>query len=75
MDKPVIATNVGGLSTMVDDGKTGYLIPPKDINALADAITKLLMDESLLKSMTDNTHHKYQEGSSSWEQIAKDYIQ
>lgn len=75
MDKPVIATNVGGLSTMVDDGKTGYLIPPKDINALADAITKLLMEESLLKSMTDKIHHKYQEGSSSWEQIAKDYIQ
>jgi len=74
MDKPVIATNVGGLSTMVDEGKTGYLIPPKDIDALANAMTTLLKDDSLLKSMSDIIHKKYQEGESSWQQIAKDYL-
>lgn len=74
MDKPVVATNVGGLGTMVDDGKTGILIHPKDINALSDAIIRLYTDQSLLKQMSENIHHEYQEGSSSWDQIAKDYI-
>ena len=59
---------------MVDEGKTGYLIPPKDIDALANAMTTLLKDDSLLKSMSDNIHKKYQEGESSWQQIAKDYL-
>ena len=68
------ATQSGVIMTMVDEGKTGYLIPPKDIDALANAMTTLLKDDSLLKSMSDNIHKKYQEGESSWQQIAKDYL-
>jgi glycosyltransferase involved in cell wall biosynthesis len=40
-DKPVIATNVGGLPEMVLHGKTGYLVRPGDSDALAKAIIKL----------------------------------
>lgn len=39
-DTPVISTKVGGLSDAVFDGKTGFLVPPKDERALADAIIK-----------------------------------
>ena len=74
MDKPVIATNVGGLGEMIDEGKTGYLIPPKDPEALADAIVKLLQDENTLMEMSQTIHHIYQEGVFSWDQIAKEYI-
>lgn len=35
---PVIASNTGGLAEIVEDGKTGWLIPPADAAALADAI-------------------------------------
>ena len=35
---PVISTAVGGLPEVVDDGATGYLVPPEDPDALADAI-------------------------------------
>lgn len=74
MDKPVIATYVGGLSSMIDVGKTGLLVQPKDITALADSIIKLLKDEKLLKQMSSNIHKVYYEGYASWDIIAKDYL-
>ena len=45
--KPVVATTVGGLPEMVEDGRTGYLVPPRDEKALADAIVRLLRDGEL----------------------------
>jgi glycosyltransferase involved in cell wall biosynthesis len=41
---PVVATNVGGNPEIVDDGTTGFLVPPRDANALATAMIKLLSD-------------------------------
>jgi glycosyltransferase involved in cell wall biosynthesis len=37
-DRPVIATNVGGLGEVVKHGATGLVVPPGDPAALADAI-------------------------------------
>lgn len=37
-DKPVVVTDVGGLPDVVDDGVTGYIVPPNDPQALAQAI-------------------------------------
>ena len=45
--KPVVATTVGGLPEAVDDGETGYLVPPRDERALADAVVRLLGDAEL----------------------------
>ncbi|MCM1175362.1 MAG: glycosyltransferase [Blautia sp.] len=39
-EKPVIATNVGGLPDVVEDGKTGYVVEPGDPAALAEAVLK-----------------------------------
>jgi glycosyltransferase involved in cell wall biosynthesis len=39
---PVVATRVGGLPDLVREGQTGLLVPPRDANALADAVRKLL---------------------------------
>lgn len=39
---PVVATRVGGLAEVVDDGVTGLLVPPSDPAALADAIVRVL---------------------------------
>lgn len=39
-DKPVIATAVGGLSEVVIDGETGYIVPAEDASRLAAAIQK-----------------------------------
>ncbi len=44
MGRPVIASRIGGLRDIVEDGKTGLLVPPGDANALRDAMQTLLAD-------------------------------
>jgi glycosyltransferase involved in cell wall biosynthesis len=48
---PVVATNVGGLPEVVQDGVTGILVPPKDPDALGDAIVRLLRDPELRRRL------------------------
>jgi glycosyltransferase involved in cell wall biosynthesis len=38
--KPVVVTDVGGLAELVDDGKTGFIVPPHDIPKLANSIIR-----------------------------------
>ncbi len=44
---PVVASDVGGLSFIVRNGETGYLVPDRDPRALADCLSKLLRDPDL----------------------------
>jgi glycosyltransferase involved in cell wall biosynthesis len=48
---PVVATAVGGTPELVEDGVTGYLVPPRDAAALAAAITRLLDDPTLARRL------------------------
>ncbi len=41
LGKPVVATNVGGIPELVEEGKTGFLVPPKDPKAIADRVSYL----------------------------------
>jgi len=49
--KPVVATAVGGNPELVEDGKTGYLVPPGDSDAMAAALGRLLTDRDLARRM------------------------
>ncbi len=44
---PAVASNVGGVSEIIEDGKNGILVPAGDVDALASAILQLLKDEEL----------------------------
>jgi len=44
-DKPVIATDVGGLAEVVLDRKTGFIVPPENPNALADAVVRFYKEK------------------------------
>lgn len=74
LSKPVIATRVGGLPEEIEEGKTGLLIPPKNIEALAEAIISLLLDKEELKSMSEYINLEYGLGKKSWNRIAEKYI-
>lgn len=73
--KPVVATNVGGLGEMVENGKTGLLVLPKDVEALANAIIALLKDDAKREKMADNIRNDYFVGVKSWKVIAEKYIE
>jgi len=47
MAKPVVATNVGGVPEIVTNNETGYLVPPRDSQALASRIAKLIKNKDL----------------------------
>jgi glycosyltransferase involved in cell wall biosynthesis len=72
--KPVVATDVGSIPEIVDDGVTGFIVPPKNPEALAEAIIKLLKDEKLRKQMGENAYKKLKTDLS-WDNIAEKTIE
>ena len=51
MPKPIVATNIDGITEQITDGVNGILVPPKDPSALAKAIIKVINDKELARSM------------------------
>ncbi len=72
--KPVIVTNVGSLPEVVENGKTGFIVPPKDQKKLAEAIIKLLSNNEKRKKMGENAYEMMQT-ELSWDSIAKKTIE
>jgi len=58
---PVIATSVGGIPEIIEDGKTGLLVPPKEPLILAQAIERLITDEGLRVRLGDEGYRRYKE--------------
>jgi glycosyltransferase involved in cell wall biosynthesis len=70
---PVVATETGGIPEVVINGRTGLLVPPKDPEALAQAILKLYRDRPLAARMAsrgfDLVHDKFSAEGMAWKII------
>jgi glycosyltransferase involved in cell wall biosynthesis len=66
---PVISTNVGGLTEMIEEGKTGYVIAPGDPEAIADAVSKCFKNDNY-KKMSQNARRAATE-QFNWKKIAE----
>jgi D-inositol-3-phosphate glycosyltransferase len=65
---PVIASQVGGLAFLVQDGVTGFQVPDGDYEALCERLSRLITDHDLRHQMGENASsyaHEY-----AWETIA-----
>jgi glycosyltransferase involved in cell wall biosynthesis len=61
---PVVASAVGGLVEAVADGETGLLVPPRDPDALAAAVARVLRDPALRRRLGDAGRVRVREGFS-----------
>jgi len=57
----VIATNTGAQEEIIQDGRTGYLVLPRDSDAIADKIIKVLSDRPAAKRMTEQARSVVEE--------------
>ena len=60
MGKPVIGFDVGGMSEVVDDGRTGRLVPFGDTDAFVAAVLALLLDPKLLAGFSERAQRAVQ---------------
>jgi len=74
MNVPVIVTNVGGLPEMVDEGQSGYIVPPKDSEAIAHKIMSIASNSDLRMQLEEYIKTKNNSGTNNWIGIAKQYI-
>ena len=73
MEKPVIATDVGGNKEMMLDGKTGFLVKEGNSDDIVEKISKLLDDEDFAKDM-GKKGAKFIKQEFNWELVTKRFL-
>jgi glycosyltransferase involved in cell wall biosynthesis len=72
--RPIVATTAGGMPEVVADGETGILVPPRDAEAQAAAIVRLLKDQPLRAAMGAAGERRVRERFSS-ERMVQDTLE
>jgi phosphatidylinositol alpha-mannosyltransferase len=66
---PIVASSIDGYASVLKDSAEALLVPPKDVNSLADSLIRVLADEQLRKKMTTCGLEKVQQYS--WNCVAQ----
>ncbi|MDT8413114.1 MAG: glycosyltransferase [Vicingaceae bacterium] len=53
-NNPIVTSNVGGVENVVLKDKTGFIVPPGNVNAFAEALLKLVENDVLRKRLSEN---------------------
>ena len=69
---PVVAARATGAVDLIEEGVTGFLVPPRDVHAYADAIARLVADPALHKAQAAAGHAKAQ--AYQWDSINQKVI-
>lgn len=54
MELPAIVTDINGCNEIIEDGKNGLIIPPKNVDALRAAMEKIVMDQTLYSQLKEH---------------------
>jgi len=71
MAKPIVATNIDGITEQITDGVDGILVPPKNPSVLAKAVLRVLNDKELAKTMGVAARKKVEQYFSVEKMVAK----
>ncbi len=69
---PVVASRAGGIPDVIEDGKHGFLVPPKNVNQLAQGLQQLIDDDALRQTMSQ--YNKEAAKKYSWDVIVEQLI-
>lgn len=70
---PVVATQIAGVSELVEDGVNGFLVPPSDVEALGDRIQTLLGDAALRQRLGERGKLKVSQAFNIYQEAKKLY--
>ena len=62
---PAVVTSVGGIPTIVEDGRTGIVVAPGDAPALAAGLLRILRDREYARALADAARSRFLEGYTS----------
>ncbi|WP_443939075.1 glycosyltransferase family 4 protein [Pedobacter sp. MW01-1-1] len=61
MKKAIIASQIDGITDLISSGKNGLLVPPNKVDALRDALKRLIADKELRNRLAENSEHTVKE--------------
>ena len=73
MKKPIVATNVGGVSEIIINEKTGFVVKKGNYNEYIEKISILINDEKKRKEIGNN-EYEYVKNNFTWEIVVKNFI-
>lgn len=73
MKTPVVASNVGGNVELIQDGRTGLLVNPRDVDDLTEAVSTILNDRPLARRIAENAYQHFLENYS-WDVVLPRYL-